>query len=99
MNVGPGKIISSVTHKGTDLTQADTKADQTYNYDSATGVLTIYNKSFSQFAVTDSDYKDYDKDNKKDNDCKKCDKKDNKKNEDYKDYDKKDDKKYGDYKY
>ena len=59
MNVGPGKIISSVTHNGTDLTQADTKADQTYNYDSATGVLTIYTKSFSPFAVTYADYKDY----------------------------------------
>ncbi|MBO5897494.1 MAG: hypothetical protein J6R04_00615, partial [Clostridia bacterium] len=51
-NVGTGLIISEVTHNGTALTQATTGADQTYTYDAATGVLTIYTKSFSPFEVT-----------------------------------------------
>ena len=44
--------ISAVTHNGITLTAANTGADQTYSYDPATGVLTIYTKSFSPFAVT-----------------------------------------------
>ena len=58
-NIGTGLFISEVTHNGTALTKADTGADQTYTYDSATGVLTIYTASFSPFAVTYADYKDY----------------------------------------
>ena len=59
LNVGAGKIISEVTHNGAALANANTGADQTYKYDSATGKLTIYTKSFSPFAVTYADYKDY----------------------------------------
>ena len=51
-NLGAGLIISEVTHNGTALTEANTGDDQTYAYDSATGVLTIYTKSFSPFEVT-----------------------------------------------
>ena len=51
-NLGAGLIISEVTHNGTALMEANTGADQTYAYDSATGVLTIYTKSFSPFKVT-----------------------------------------------
>ena len=58
-NIGTGLFISEVTHNGTALTKADTGADQTYTYDSATGVLTIYTASFSPFAVTYANYKDY----------------------------------------
>ena len=50
--IGTGKIIAEVTHNGTVLTNATTGADQTYTYDSATGVLTIYTASFSPFTVT-----------------------------------------------
>ena len=59
LNVGAGKIISNVMHNGTPLTNATTGADQTYTYDSATGELTVYTKSFSPFAITYADYKDY----------------------------------------
>ncbi|MDO5497829.1 MAG: hypothetical protein Q4F45_08095 [Alistipes sp.] len=58
-NVGAGKIIAEVKHNETALTNATTGADQTYSYDSATGVLTIYTKSFSPFAISYADYKDY----------------------------------------
>ncbi|MBQ8854512.1 MAG: hypothetical protein IJZ67_09475, partial [Alistipes sp.] len=58
-NIGAGLFISEVTHNGTALTKATTGADQTYTYDAATGVLTIYTKSFSPFAVTHSTYKEY----------------------------------------
>ena len=51
-NLGAGLIISEVTHNGTALTEANTGDDQTYAYDSTTGVLTIYTKSFSPFEVT-----------------------------------------------
>ena len=51
-NLGAGLIISEVTHNGTALMEANTGADQTYKYNSATGVLTIYTKSFSPFEVT-----------------------------------------------
>ena len=50
--VGTGLFISEVTHNGNALTKADTGADQTYNYNSTTGVLTIYTKSFSPFAFS-----------------------------------------------
>lgn len=46
-----GATISSVTHNGNVLAAATTGADQTYTYDPTTGVLTIYTKSFSPFAV------------------------------------------------
>ena len=58
-NIGSGLFISEVTHNDVSMTKADTGADQTYTYDFATGVLTIYTKSFSPFAVTYTDYKDY----------------------------------------
>ena len=58
-NVGQDLFISEVTHNGTALTNANTGADQTYTYDSNTGVLTIYTKSFSPFAVTYIESKDY----------------------------------------
>ena len=58
-NIGSGLFISEVTHNGVAMTKAGTGADQTYSYDSATGVLTIYTKSFSPFAVTYTTYKDF----------------------------------------
>ena len=58
-NVGAGKIISEVKHNGTALTNADTGADQTYKYDSATGELTIYTASFSPFEITYKEYEEY----------------------------------------
>ena len=51
--------ITEVTHNGIAMTKANTGADQTYTYDSATGVLTIYTKSFSPFEITYTNYKDY----------------------------------------
>ena len=59
--IGTGKFISKVTHNGVDMTEATTGADQTYTYDSATGVLTIYTKSFSPFEITYTNFKDYTK--------------------------------------
>ena len=50
-NLGAGLIISEVTHNGTALTEANTGDDQTYKYNSTTGVLTIYTKSFSPFQI------------------------------------------------
>ena len=58
-NIGTDLFISKVTHNGTDMTPADTGADQTYTYDSTTGELTIYTKSFSPFAVTYANYKGF----------------------------------------
>ncbi|MBQ7698796.1 MAG: Ig domain-containing protein [Clostridia bacterium] len=52
LTIPTGATISSVTHNGNVLAAATTGADQTYTYDPATGVLTIYTKSFSPFAVT-----------------------------------------------
>ncbi len=52
LTVPSGAIISAVTHNGTALTNANTGADQTYTYDPATGVVTIYTRLFSPFAVT-----------------------------------------------
>lgn len=57
--IAKGANISAVTHNGVAMTAADTGADQTYSYDSATGELTIYTKSFSPFAVTYTDFKDF----------------------------------------
>ena len=51
--------ITEVTHNGVAMTKASTGADQTYTYDSATGVLTIYTTSFSPFEITYTKYKDY----------------------------------------
>ena len=51
--------ITEVTHNGVAMTKANTGADQTYKYDSATGVLTIYTTSFSPFEITYTKYKDY----------------------------------------
>ena len=59
MEIAKGATIAAVTHNGVAMTAADTGADQTYTYDAATGVLTIYTKSFSPFAVTYTDFKDY----------------------------------------
>ena len=53
--------ITEVTHNGIAMTKANTGADQTYTYDSATGVLTIYTKSFSPFEIIYTNYKDYTK--------------------------------------
>ena len=58
-NLGAGLSISEVTHNGIALVGANTGADQTYKYNSATGVLTIYTKSFSPFVVTYTVPKDY----------------------------------------
>ena len=58
-NVGACKTISTVTHNGTVLTNAKTGADQTFTYNAATGVVTIYTKSFSPFAVTYTDGVEY----------------------------------------
>ena len=52
LTIPAGANITSVTHNGTALTNANPGEDQTYTYDPATGVLTIYTKSFSPFAVT-----------------------------------------------
>ena len=51
--------ITEVTHNGVAMTKASTGADQTYTYDSATGVLTIYTKSFSPFEITYTNYNDF----------------------------------------
>ena len=58
-NIGTDLFISEVTHNGTAMTLATTGADQTYTYDSTTGELTIYTKSFSPFAVTYANYKGF----------------------------------------
>ncbi len=58
-NIGADLFITGVTHNGNALTEATTGADQTYTYNSAEGVLTIYTKSFSPFAVTYIESKDY----------------------------------------
>ena len=58
-NIGKGLSISAVTHNGIALVGANTGEDQTYKYNSATGVLTIYTKSFSPFVVTYTVPKDY----------------------------------------
>lgn len=58
-NLGAGLSISEVTHNGIALVGANTGADQTYKYNSATGVLTIYTKSFSPFVVTYTVPKDF----------------------------------------
>ena len=58
-NIGTGMFISKVTHNGVLMTEATTCADQTYTYDSTTGVLTIYTKSFSPFEITYTNFKDY----------------------------------------
>ena len=58
-NIGADLFITQVTHNGNNMTEATSGADQTYTYNSATGVLTIYTKSFSPFAVTYIDSKDY----------------------------------------
>ena len=61
MEIAKGATISAVTHNGVAMTAATTGDDQTYTYNSATGELTIYTKSFSPFAVTYTDFKDYTK--------------------------------------
>ena len=48
-NIGEGKVVSAVEHNGVAMTEATTGADQTYTYDAATGILTLYTKSFSPF--------------------------------------------------
>ena len=58
-SLGAGLSISEVTHNGIALVGANTGADQTYKYNSATGVLTIYTKSFSPFVVTYTVPKDF----------------------------------------
>ena len=62
--IGKDLIISNVKHNGTALTKANTGDDQTYTYDSAAGILTIYTKSFSQFEVTFKEYESNFADNK-----------------------------------
>ncbi|MCR5151327.1 MAG: SipW-dependent-type signal peptide-containing protein [Clostridiales bacterium] len=39
-------------HNGVAMAKATTGADQTYNYDPATGILTIYTSTFSPFKIT-----------------------------------------------
>ena len=51
LTIAKGVTISEVTHNGIALTEATTGADQTYTYDFATGVLTVYTKSFSPFTI------------------------------------------------
>ena len=50
-NIGTNLINVKVKHSGTDMTEATTGADGTYQYDRTTGVLTIYTKSFSPFEI------------------------------------------------
>ncbi|MBO4584895.1 MAG: hypothetical protein J5756_07535 [Clostridia bacterium] len=44
INVGPGKVLTSVKHNGNDVAN--------YTYDDATGILTFETASFSPFAIT-----------------------------------------------
>ena len=41
-----------VTHSGTAMTEATTKADGTYYYDAATGKLYIYSSTYSPYAIS-----------------------------------------------
>ncbi len=54
VNIGKGLQNVAVTHNGTPMTESDSRADQTYSYDAATGILTIVTSSFSPFTI---DYK------------------------------------------
>ena len=40
-----------VTHNGTAMTEATTKADGTYHYDAATGKLCIYSSTYSSYTI------------------------------------------------
>lgn len=41
-----------VTHSGTAMTEATTKADGTYSYDAATGKLYIYSSTYSSYTIS-----------------------------------------------
>ena len=41
-----------VTHNGTAMTEATTKADGTYSYDAATGELYIYSSTYSSYTIS-----------------------------------------------
>ena len=41
-----------VTHNGTAMTEATTKADGTYSYDAATGKLYIYSSTYSSYTIS-----------------------------------------------
>ena len=49
-DLGTGALITSVKHNDTELTEGN--GDQQYEYDAATGILTIHTSSFSPFTVT-----------------------------------------------
>ncbi|MCD8315171.1 MAG: hypothetical protein LUD44_06045 [Firmicutes bacterium] len=56
MDIGTGLYNVGVEHKGTAMTALTTRGtgsytDQTYYYDSTTGILYIYTDTFSEFAV------------------------------------------------
>lgn len=50
-NIGSGKTIKAVYHKGTALTAATDGSNQTYDYNAETGIITIYSTTFSPFTV------------------------------------------------
>ena len=50
VDIGPGATGVVVTHNGNALTVGT--GDQQYQYNSTTGIITIYTKSFSPFAVS-----------------------------------------------
>ena len=52
LSIPAGAELTSVKHNGNALTAENTGADQTYTYNSATGKITIYSKSFSPFSVS-----------------------------------------------
>ncbi|MBQ6756322.1 MAG: Ig domain-containing protein [Oscillospiraceae bacterium] len=51
INIGAGKEITAVYHRTDALSNVASGTNEYYTYDSATGILTLYVKSFSPFAV------------------------------------------------
>ena len=51
LNIGTGKVITAVYHKNARLSDMPSDTEEYYAYDSNTGILTLYVKSFSPFAV------------------------------------------------
>ena len=51
LNIGAGKVITKVYHRSDELTETANATGEYYKYNSDTGILTLYVKSFSPFAV------------------------------------------------
>jgi len=52
LNIGAGKVITKVYHRSAELTTtANVTTGEYYAYNATTGILTLYVKSFSPFAV------------------------------------------------